>query len=609
MDLADGKRPELASHVNDWREEIIYQVLVDRFANGDASNDFNVHPDAPARGGDWRGLENHLDYIQELGVTAIWISPIVKNVETDAGVDGYHGYWAQDLTQLNPHFGDLGSLRRLVREAHNRGIKIILDIVTNHLGQLFYYDINQNGQPDIQIAESGQETDRFGNPKPVVHITEYDPDFDRRGVQSRTSLGEAGPAPIVFVYDPASSKLPAFPAIFQEARAYHRKGRVVDFEATVKRCAGDTAKGCDACPGDACIDYFEQTELGDFPGGLKDVATELPEVRDAMVDAYTRWIEETDIDGFRIDTLKHVEHAFWQDFAPRVRKRLAEQGKVNFLMFGESFDGSDERNGTYTRENEVDSVFYFSQKFQVYDNVFKRGGPTKSVQELWAKRETNYGTTPQPNGIGIPPSKALVNFLDNHDVSRFLFEKPDVRVLRNALTLLFTEDGIPCVYYGTEQDFTGGNDPANREDLWSSGYETGGDTFRHIAMLSHLRRTYPALTKGDLTVRWSTERTAEEEDAGILGFERRADPAYALVVINASERHESHTGFGKDHMRVSVPAGTVLVDVLGSGDRITVGSETGPDPVDPSKTGTFDVVDATVPATSARIFVPEAQLR
>ncbi|MGE0326783.1 MAG: alpha-amylase family glycosyl hydrolase, partial [Polyangiaceae bacterium] len=114
----EGER-EISTHVEDWREEVIYQLMVDRFANGDRGNDYRVDLSAPARyhGGDWRGVEEKLDYLSDLGVTALWISPIVKNVETDASVDGYHGYWQQDLTMLNPHFGDLASLRRMVDAA------------------------------------------------------------------------------------------------------------------------------------------------------------------------------------------------------------------------------------------------------------------------------------------------------------------------------------------------------------------------------------------------------------------------------------------------------------------------------------------------------------
>jgi glycosidase len=578
-----GERPaRLETRVADWREEIIYQVLVDRFANGEYVNDVNVRADDPSRyhGGDWKGLEDHLDYFTALGVTTLWISPAVKNIETDAGFDGYHGYWAQDLTKPNPHFGDMVALRRLVAKAHEKGLRVVLDIVTNHMGQLFYYDVNMNGQPDILFQESGvKQRVNGGAPIPVRHVTEYDPDFDLRGIQAFTSLGEAGPAPVKFIFDPASNKVPVFPEVLQQPWAYHRRGRVYDYDSVA------------------------QTELGDFPGGLKDVATELPEVRDAMVDAYARWVEEVDFDGFRIDTLKHVEHDFWNDFCRRVRERLAAQGKTNFFMFGESFDGDDVRNGSYTKgtadrplEHGVDSVFYFAQKFQVFDAVFKYKGPTKNVNRLRQERFKNYRTEPQPNGANAPPTRLLVNFLDNHDVARFLFQDGTVEALRNALFFMYTWDGLPCIYYGTEQEFKGGNDPANREDFWPTGYRTDGDTFRWVARLARLRKAYPALTKGDVAVVWDTDHTGAEQDAGVLAYERRgldAGDSYALVVINTNRDHASEPAYGEAFLKASAPPGTVLVDAIGGGSYTV---------------GPGGRVDVTLEPETGALLVPESQL-
>lgn len=603
QNVDEQKRTDLATHVSDWRNEIIYQVLVDRFANGDHANDFNVVPDAPARyhGGDWKGLEDRLDYIEALGVTTLWISPVVKNVETDADVDGYHGYWAQDLTKPNPHFGDIGSLRRMIRKAHDRDIKVVLDIVTNHLGQLFFYDINLNGKPDIQIAESGRRKKPDNTLIPVTHLTEYDPDYESNGVQAFTSLGPAGPAPIIFVSDPAANKLPAFPAIFQEPRAYHRRGRIYDYDSSERRCIADETKACSTCATTDeekkanCFDFFEQTRFGDFPGGLKDVATELPEVRAAMVDAYSRWVEETDLDGFRIDTLKHVEHGFWQTFGPAVRTRLAAQGKKNFFMFGESFDGDDARNGSYTRNQEVDSVFYFAQKYQVFDDLFKNHKATTKLRELWDQKTTNYATEPLENSVGVAPSKLIVGFLDNHDVARFLFEKPDTEVLRSALFLLLTADGIPCIYYGTEQEFKGGNDPANREDLWLSGYRTDGPTFQFLSRMTRIRRGYAALTKGDTSIVWESPRTGDESDAGMLAYERTggdAGESYALVVINTRDDKEGSTSFEDATMKTSLPGGTELVDVL-TEDTYVVGAD-----------GSLVV---SLPAKQRALLIPQSQ--
>lgn len=550
---------------HDWRDQVIYQMLTDRFANGDAATDFRVHPGALARyqGGDWQGAIDHLDYVQELGVTALWISPIVLNVDTDAGVDGYHGYWAIDLERLNPHFGDLATLRAFVNEAHHRDMLVILDIVTNHMGQAFYYDINGNGQPDEQVIGSGTRS-------PITRTSEYDPDYDPRGIQGYTSLGESGPAPIHFFDMPEIFRVLPNPSIFADPTAYHRRGRVTDYNIR------------------------DQVLNGDFPGGLKDLATEDPRVQQAMVDAYVHWILETDIDGFRIDTLKHVDDGFWNFFAPEVRRRLAAEGKTNFFMFGEAFDGDDALIGHYTQPGMLDSVFYFSQKFQVFRDVFQQEGATRAIESLYMQRDTHFGTSPQDGGIGVAPRDALVNFIDNHDVPRFLFDQPDITALHAALAYLMMEDGIPCLYYGTEQVFNGGNDPANREPLWWSGYRTDGETFRWIQRLTSMRRSYRALTHGSMAIRWATDHVGGEMDAGVIAFERAtADGDYALVVINSQARHDAHTTDGATTMTVAAPPGATLVDAI-SGDTFTVAAG-----------GTLDV---TVAPHQARLLVPMDQL-
>jgi len=578
---ADGEQPTLTTHVQDWRDEVIYQVLVDRFANGDFNNDYKVRPGYLARfqGGDWRGLTEHLDYVKTLGVTTLWISPVVKNVETDADVDSYHGYWAQDLTQTNPHFGDLAELRKLTAAAHAKGIKVVLDIVTNHMGQVFYYDTNLNGNPDIYIGGSGKIAGPASQSE-LTRITEYDPDWDPRGIQAFTSLGNAGRAPLIFFQDPSINRVPP-PGILGTARAYHGFGRILDYNVE------------------------EQTRLGDFPGGLKDVATELPEVRDALVDLYTRWAELVDLDGFRIDTVKHVEHEFWSDFSSRVRERLARQGKEKFLMFGEAFDGNDKLLGSYTQKNMLDSVFYFSQHYQVFRDVFqyaydeKQQKGTSQIEQLWAARRENYSNEPQPGGIGVAPSKSLVNFMDNHDVARFLFfANNDKDALRNALVLLMTEEGIPCLYYGTEQDFAGGNDPANREVLWDTGFKTDGKTFLHFSKLSRIRESYAALRRGDTKVVYSSPRVGDEPDAGIFAFERTggdAGSSYALVVLNTNSRHASSAGDANTGMKLSV-SDVTLVDVLNpNGGEYKVEAD-----------GTLSL---ELPKQSAVILVPRDQVR
>ena len=543
---------DIDTHVDDWRDEVIYQIMTDRFANGDPNNDYRVKPGAMARyqGGDWQGTIDKLDYLEELGVTAIWISPVVKNVDTDAGVDGYHGYWAQDFLSPNPHFGDLATLRRMVDEAHERDIKVILDIVTNHVGQLFYYDINGNGRPDESLFGSGTDSH-------LSRVSEYDPDFDPRGIQASTSLGEAGLAPTYFLHDPEINRVATEPEEFQNMDWYFRRGRVTNW------------------------DDREQVLTGDFPGGLKALKTTHPDVRRALIDVYSYWIGVADFDGFRIDTVKHVEHGFWEEFSPAMRQFAAEHGKENFLMFGEAFDGNDELVGGYTYNGMMDSVFNFSQKFQVIDGVFAYGGPTSQIEDHFNAIEEHYSAIPHPggptdsDGNGLNAQQLMVNFVDNHDIPRFLYDNPSIDALHNALLYVMTIKGIPCIYYGTEQQFDGGNDPFNREPLWESGFDTENETFQYLKQLIEVRQEHAPLRRGDMQIRWSTVRTGDEEDAGLFAFERTYDGETALVIINTHDDNTSHTSFEGNDMQTSFSPGSRLINVYddgrSTGDQITVG--------------------------------------
>ena len=658
-------RPHQRNAGVDWRDQVIYQVLVDRFDNGDPNNDWNVELGAPARyhGGDWRGLQRRLGYPEELGVTALWISPVVRNVEEDAGFASYHGYWAQDLLRPNPHFGDLLALRELVDDAHARGMLVILDVVTNHMGQLFYYDINGNGRPDDTLMGAGVNhtclqvcgaSPLHDGCSPACsegecrycregfsyfeRVTEWDPEYDPRGVQGWTSLGFSGPAEVRFLNMPEINRTPParppawfdWPAgrgWFDQPSWYNRRGRVYVWwhEGGYPR------------------DFVREQEVyGDFPGGLKDLDTDNPVVQEALVRAFQHWIEVADFDGFRIDTLKHVDRpevdpnrrGFWGVFADAMRDRAAELGKESFFMFGEAFDGDDALVGAYTFPGEdergpfgrLDSVFYFSQKYRVIDEVFKHGGPTRNVECLFNARmgiapaegdswcadhgfpagPTYYDRphrSPREGGTGLAPNISLVSFIDNHDLERFLHRDATVETLHNALFFLLTWDGIPCIYYGTEQLFDGGNDPRNREDMFLGNraaglapFDTSHDTFRYVQELIGLRRDHVALRRGTTALRWATDRPRGARDSGLLAFERTHDEETLLVVVNTADGQSSTTCAPAEEggacMTVSFAPGTTLVDVgpFGEGYSVTVGAGR--------------TLEVEVPARGGRILAP-----
>ena len=622
----------------DWRDQVIYQIMIDRFADGDPNNDMGVDPSIPGHfhGGDWQGVIDHLDYLKKLGVTALWISPVVKNVESDAGFDSYHGYWSQDLLRPNAHFGDLAKLRELVDDAHKAGMLVILDVVTNHMGQLFYYDINGNGQPDDTISGGGyshtclqicaQHPDQCTQDEltyckegagQLEQILEWDPDYDDRGVQGWTSLGFYGPAPIRFPDWPDLNRtVPPRPpdwfdwpddkGWFDQPSWYHRKGRVyvwwheADYSEEFVR---------------------EQETTGDFPGGLKDLDTDNPDVQEALTRSFEYWIEAADFDGFRIDTVKHIDRpeiarntrGFWGYFLDRIRAKAKSLGKQNFFIFGEGFDGNDSLIGSYTMGGKdaqgsfgrFDSMFYFSQYYEGITNVFGdtsgTAPPTKNLECLYNSRlgmngndawcnqhgypvGPDFGATPQAmpadGGVGLPPNQLLVNFLDNHDVARFMFGKTDPNDLRAALEYIMTWDGIPCVYYGTEQLFNGGVDPANREDMFQGNkamgyppFDTTNATFTMVHDLIAMRKAHPALRHGGVSVVWSTTVAGARRDAGLFAFERVAPmEESALVVLNASDQSSEScapASEGGACMHTSFAPGTVLDDVMPGSDGKT----------------------------------------
>ena len=650
---ADG--PHQANAGLDWRDQVIYQIMIDRFDNGDPNNDFNVHPSVPARyhGGDWQGVIDRLDYLEGLGVTALWISPVVKNTEEDAGFGSYHGYWTQDFLRPNAHFGDLQKLRELVDKAHARGMLVILDVVTNHMGQLFYYDINGNGQADDTIFGGGfshtclqicQQTPGACSADELVYcnngsgylerIIEWDPDYDPRGIQGWTTLGFSGDADIRFVDRPEQNRTPpprppewfGWPADkpwFDDRSWYHGRGRVYVWwhEADYSR------------------DFVrEQETTGDFPGGLKDLATDHPDVKEALIRSFEYWIEVADFDGFRVDTAKHIDRpeiarnvrGFWGDFTDRMRAKAKALGKQNFFIFGEGFDGNDDLIGSYTfggndgagKFGRFDSMFYFAQKYRGVDPVFANGQPTKHLECLHNSRtgrapgdafcsangysagptyQTAPHAAPDAGGIGLAPSQVMVNFLDNHDLPRFLFGKSDPAVLRSALMYLMTWDGIPCLYYGTEQGFHGGVDPKNREDMFGGNpdqglapFATDHPAYALVQGLIAMRKEHPALRRGAVAPVWATTQAGARRDAGVFAFERVAPEETVLVVLNASDQPSEScapVAEGGACLRTSLPAGATLTDVMPGtdGKTFTVRAD-----------GTVPV---TVPPRSGRVLV------
>ena len=309
--------------------------MADRFENGTTANDAGglgsdrlvsgLDPTHKGfyHGGDLRGLLDRIDYIQDLGTTAIWLTPSFKNkaVQLEDGPSaGYHGYWITDFTQIDPHLGTNADLRALVEAAHRRGMKVYFDIITNHTADVI--DYREGKRPAYVSKDESPYRDASGNP--------FD-DRDFAGTDRFPALDPAVSFPYTPFNPPGSENLKV-PAWLNDVTLYHNRGNT-------------TFVG-------------ENSLYGDF-FGLDDLFTEHPRVGRGLTDVYKAWIRDFGVDGFRIDTMKHVNDEFWQAFAPDVLDDARRQGKREFFMFGEVFDTSRPFTSHFTTRDEVQAVIDF----------------------------------------------------------------------------------------------------------------------------------------------------------------------------------------------------------------------------------------------------------
>ncbi len=522
---ACGEPAPVSTHVTDWRDQVIYQIVVDRFDDGDPSNDsidgVSIMPGDLARfqGGDWQGVLDHLDYLSDLGVTALWISPAYRNIPRTEMEDGYHGYWPADFTEANARFGDMALLNELVRRCHERGMLVLLDVVPNHAGRVFDYDLNENGQVDPDEIE------------PPFSDTPYD-------------------SPLIWLDHPRMFRPGPEPTRFTlDASHFHRRG------------SGNLSDPV-------------QKVLSDFPTGLRDLDSENQEVVDGLVESHVWWVEQTDVDGFRIDAVPHAPLALWQAFCGGLRERLAAIGKEDFLLLGEVFTADPATLARFTALDALDSAFAFDLKNTLINGVILEGLPPVMARGALADNRDLFPASGQPGGIGLDPWRARVTFGDNHDVWRLRGELDDPLAVQIALVAVVTVDGIPSIYYGTEQDLHGQEHHQAREPLWEvAGFSEETPTYQFIRDLLAIRRDSRALRHGDLSIRYLSESGGADEmpaaDAGMMAWERAGEGERVLVVINSAVQ-TSNASF-----RTGFVAGTRLADALGEANAPWVVGQAG----------------------------------
>ena len=389
----------------DWNQSVLYFVFVDRFFNGDTSNDTPYGANwatGDYMGGDWKGVIEKLDYLQNLGVDALWLTAPINNPsgvydgKCGMTITGYHGYWPSG-NDLEEHFGDEDMFKQLIDEAHSRGMRVLVDWVGNHL---------HNDHPYVS-----ENPDWFTS----VHLCDENDNWN------------AAPETCWFA--------PYIPT----------------------------------------INYYNLDPIQTF-------------IDDAIVLA-----KKYDIDGYRVDAVKHIPRAVHYNMQTRIKKELEHSlagGNFEFYTVGETFSGDSGLLSSYVSDQMLDGQFDFALYWSILSAFARDESGLPDVEATFDSSRQAYG------------SSLMSNFLGNHDVERFIShaagevgslygeglcpngdwrgpaQAPDYadayEKLKLAWTWLLTHEGPALIYYGDEVGLPGYHDPDNRQMMIFDEQVNGG---------------------------------------------------------------------------------------------------------------------------------------
>jgi glycosidase len=513
-----------------WEDEVLYFLLLDRFSNGKEYGgfaDLNRVPIAGSTanrttplfqdvdawqadrqtwweagrtwcGGNLIGLRDKLGYLQRLGITAVWLSPVFKQITNSKD---YHGYGIQNFLDVDPHFGTREDLRDFVTAAHNLGIKVVLDIILNHAGDVFAYEGNhpyyyyQGQQWPVQGFR--RQKDDPGTLTPF-------------GLIDTSTYPEAWPHGAIW------------PREFQDQATWTRRGEIKSWDNFPEYLDGDflSLKDIDLgqAPKDPAIAW-------DFLRRIREFRPSCALVH--LTEVYKFWIAYADVDGFRIDTIKHMEPGAVRFFTNAIHEFAQSLGKENFYLIGEVTGGRANAVTTVdtTGINAALGINDMPDKLEFLVKGWRSPGhpKTEDVQEGYFELFRNSLQDRKDTHQWY--SKHVVTMFDDHDQvgvkHKFRFcGRPDNsnRFLKAALGLNLATAGIPCLYYGTEQAFNGadhrgGKDPDDYSDVFLRECMFGGpfgsfqstnyhffnedhEVYRFIQEVCELRRQHIALRRG-----------------------------------------------------------------------------------------------------------------
>ncbi|NLT56479.1 MAG: alpha-amylase [Actinomycetales bacterium] len=454
-----------------WEDEVLYFLLLDRFARGveegyptppdltpgeliprfvaaDAGNAVTDEESA-ARwreagrgwvGGTLAGVRSKLGYLSRLGVTALWISPVLKQARTPQGwAANYHGYATQDFLSVDEHFGTAEDLRTLVREAHEHGLRVILDVVLNHAGDVFAYE------------EPSPRWD--GSPRAVAGWLDGD-----RGLVPFTPEAAAAAWPDGAV----------FPSELHPPHTFTRRGAISDWDNHPEYLEGDFCALKDIDHGSGPVDAFRPSAA-----------------LEALIRAYCWWIATADLDGFRVDTVKHMDPGAVRHLATVVHEFAQSIGKDRFYLIGEitgprehavhtmELTGLDAALGLADVQYQLEAAAKGWTDPARYFELFRNSALLGKDSHTWLRH-------------------TVVTTLNDHDMvrqggdkARFCADPEGPALALAALTLNVLTLGIPCIYYGSEQclDGRGGGAEADRylrEAMFGGEYGPFRSRGRHV---------------------------------------------------------------------------------------------------------------------------------
>jgi glycosidase len=463
-----------------WDEELFYFLLVDRFNNHeqdyplyDPEKDYeNALQSEESRnnwleaGNDWvggtlQGIIEKLDYLENLGVTVLWISPILKQPVYSKN---YHGYGIQNFLKIDPHFGSREDLKELVEKAHARGIYIILDVIINHSGDVFLYE-------SVDPAYTGEQSpvQAFRNKKGEPIVDPENPDYDEQW-------------PDGGIWPQELFKLDTFT----------RKGYIRDWDNDPEYKEGD---------------FYSLKNINTGSGDLTDYNPS--EALKVLTECYKYWIAYADLDGFRLDTVKHINPGAVRYFTTELKEFAQTLGKKEFFVVGE-ITGGMEFAKTICEKTGLNAALGINKIPENLENVAKGYYPAENYFSIFTNSEV------MSEGKEQWYHKNVMTMFDDHDMvyqqlhkERFCADKKTAPLLTNAEFINFFTAGIPCIYYGTEQSFDGSGDQDKyiRESMFGgdfgafrtqnrSFFDQQNPVYQDIKKFADLRKEYIHLRIG-----------------------------------------------------------------------------------------------------------------